>query len=60
MGLDWFLVPIVVLLLMPAAVFGKAKPHEYNVANVWAWVHRVTAYGGAVAFAVAGAVGACT
>ena len=43
--------------LISAAVFGKAKPHEYNVRNVWAWVHRVTAYGGAVAFAVAGAVG---
>src|SRR4051812_6246220 len=56
-GLDWFLVPVIAMLLISAAVFGKAKPHEYNVGNVWAWVHRVTAYGGAVAFAVAGAVG---
>jgi ABC-type uncharacterized transport system permease subunit len=57
-GLDWFLLPTAVLLLVAAAVFGVAKPHEYQVHNVWLWVHHVTAYGGAVAFAVAGAVGA--
>jgi ABC-type uncharacterized transport system permease subunit len=57
-GLDWFVAPIVVLLLVAAAVFGRTKPHEYDVRSVWLWTHRVTAYGGAVAFAVAGAVGA--
>jgi ABC-type uncharacterized transport system permease subunit len=57
-GLDWFVTPIVVLLLVSAAVFGRAKPHEYDVRSVWLWTHRVTAYGGAIAFAVAGAVGA--
>ncbi len=57
-GLDWFVLPIAVLLLASAAVFGRAKPHEYNVQNVWLWVHHVTSYAGAVAFAVAGAVGA--
>ena len=57
-GLEWFVIPIVILLLVSAAVFGKARPHEYNqVGNVWAWTHLVTSYGGAVAFAVAGAVG---
>jgi ABC-type uncharacterized transport system permease subunit len=56
-GLDSFLMPIVVLLLVAAAVFGRATPHEY-VPHAWWWVHRVTAYGGAVAFAVACAVGA--
>jgi ABC-type uncharacterized transport system permease subunit len=56
-GLDWFITPIVILLLIAAAVFGRAKPHGY-IPTTWAWVHRVTAYGGAVAFAVAGAVGA--
>jgi ABC-type uncharacterized transport system permease subunit len=55
-GLDWFVLPIVVLLLVCAAVFGKAQPHEYKD-SVWHWVHRITSYGGAVAFAVAGAVG---
>lgn len=57
-GLDWFLLPVVVLLLIAAAVFGSAQPHEYNVKNIWLWVHRVSAYGGALAFAVAFAVGA--
>jgi ABC-type transport system involved in cytochrome c biogenesis permease subunit len=56
-GLDWFILPIVELLLAAAAVFGREKPHEY-VGTVWAWVHRVTAYGGTAAFAVAAAVGA--
>jgi ABC-type uncharacterized transport system permease subunit len=57
-GLDWFVMPIVILLLVGAAVFGRTKPHEYDVRSVWLWTHRVTAYGGAVGFAVAGAVGA--
>lgn len=57
-GLDWFVSPIVVLLLVSAAVFGRTNPHEYDVRSVWLWTHRVTAYGGAVAFAIAGAVGA--
>lgn len=55
-GLDWFVMPIVVALLAAAAVFGRERPHEY-LDSTWSWVHRVTAYGGAVAFAVAGAVG---
>jgi ABC-type uncharacterized transport system permease subunit len=56
-GLDWFVMPIVILLLVGAAVFGRATPHEY-VGSTWTWVHLVTAFGGALAFAVAGAVGA--
>jgi ABC-type uncharacterized transport system permease subunit len=55
-GLDWFLMPIVILLLISAAVFGSAKPHAY-VTTTWSWVHRGTAFAGIVAFAVAGAVG---
>lgn len=55
-GLDWFVMPIVILLLLAAAVFGRATPHEY-LDTTWSWVHRVTAYAGAVAFAVAGAAG---
>ncbi len=55
-GLDWFVLPISILLLIFAAIFGRATPHEY-VDSTWSWVHRVSAYGGAVAFAIAGAVG---
>jgi len=50
-GLDWFLMPIVALLFVAAAVFGRAKPHEY-LRTTWSLVHRLTAYGGAGAFAV--------
>ena len=56
-GLDWFVMPIVVLLLACAAVFGRATPHDYTE-TTWSWLHRVTAYGGAVAFAIACATGA--
>jgi ABC-type uncharacterized transport system permease subunit len=55
-GLDWFTTPIVILLLIAAGVFGRTKPHEY-ISTTWSWVHRVSAYGGALAFFVAGAVG---
>jgi ABC-type uncharacterized transport system permease subunit len=56
-GLDWFVMPMAILLLIAAGVFGRTGYHSY-VAGAWSWVHRVTAYGGAVAFAIAGAVGA--
>ena len=56
-GLDWFVWPIVIVLLVAALVFGKAKPQPY-VDTTWSWVHRITAYGGTLAFAIAGAAGA--
>jgi len=56
-GLDWFVMPIVILLMSAAAIFGSARPHDY-ARDTWNWVHRVSAYGGAVAFAIAGAAGA--
>jgi ABC-type uncharacterized transport system permease subunit len=56
-GLEWFVMPIVILLLIGAAVFGSARPHEY-VRDAWSWVHRLGAFGGAAAFAVAAAAGA--
>ncbi len=56
-GLDWFVGPIIVLLLVGAVLFGAREYRTYGQ-NVWQWVHRVSAYGGAVAFAVAAAGGA--
>jgi len=56
-GLDWFVVPIVIVLLIAAVVLDKAKPQEY-ADTTWSWVHRVTSYSGAAAFAIAGASGA--
>lgn len=55
-GLDWFLLPVVILLLLAAVLFGQTQPHQY-VNSTWSWTHRISAYGGAVAFAVAGAAG---
>jgi ABC-type uncharacterized transport system permease subunit len=59
-ALDWFVMPLVILLLVFAGIFGRTEYHEYHsvVADTWAWVHRVTSYGGAVAFAIAAASGA--
>ncbi len=56
-ALDWFVLPVVILLLLAAAVFGRVEYHDY-VNSTWSWLHRVTAYGGAVAFAIAAAAGA--
>jgi ABC-type uncharacterized transport system permease subunit len=59
-GLDWFVMPVVIVLLGAAAFFGTSEFHEYQTLgrDTWIWVHRVTAYGGAAAFAVAAPVGA--
>ena len=58
-GLEWFVMPIVIVLLVSAGVFGRFEPQGYRQVreDLWMWVHRVTAYGGAVAFAVAAAGG---
>ncbi len=45
-GLDGFLAPIIVVLLSGAAVFGRAKPHEY-LGTTWSWAHRGSSYAGA-------------
>ncbi len=56
-GIDLFLLPVVIVILVAAAVFGRTKPHQY-LPTTWLWVHLATAFGGAVAFAIAGAAGA--
>lgn len=56
-ALDWFIMPVVILLLLCAAVFGRTEFHRY-VGTAWTSVHRVTSYTGAVAFAIAAAAGA--
>lgn len=59
-GLDSFVTPIVVLLLLAAGIFGRLDFHEYqrHVRVTWLWVHWVSAYGGAAALAIAAAGGA--
>lgn len=56
-GLEWFVMPLVIVLLTAAAVLGGAKPQQY-VDTTWSWVHRATSYVGALGFAIAGAGGA--
>lgn len=56
-GLDWFVMPIVVLFLSFAVIFGRTTPHVY-VNRSWQWVHMAAVNAGALAFAVAGAAGA--
>jgi ABC-type transport system involved in cytochrome c biogenesis permease subunit len=55
-ALNGFVLPIVVALLLGAGIFGRIQPHEY-VASTWSGVHRLSAYGGAAAFAVAASGG---
>jgi ABC-type uncharacterized transport system permease subunit len=55
-GIDWFVMPVVLLLLIASLFVG---PHTARyVSDAWSWVHRVSAYGGALAFAIAAASGA--
>jgi ABC-type transport system involved in cytochrome c biogenesis permease subunit len=56
-ALDLFLLPVVVLMLAGALLFGSTKPDVYRADSFWSWSHRLSSYGGAVAFAVAGAGG---
>lgn len=56
-GLDWFVMPIVILFLLFAMIFGTTVPREYaNLSRLG--VHTVSAFGGVVAFGVAAAAGA--
>jgi len=56
-GLDWFLLPIAVLLLVAAVVFGALRPSEYPLGNAWYNVHLFSTFGGVAAFAISAAVG---
>src|ERR1700729_3132677 len=50
-ALEWFLIPVVVGLLVCAAVFGRTESHPY-VGRAWTYVHLLTSFAGAAAFAV--------
>lgn len=55
-GLDWFVMPIVVLLLVGAAITGRTNWKTYPE-SLWIWVHLAGVFGGTAVFAVAGAAG---
>ena len=56
-ALDWFLMPVVILLLAGAAVLGRTDFRPY-VGKTWMTVHLLSSFGGAVAFGIAAASGA--
>lgn len=56
-GLDFFVIPVVLLLIVLAIVFGQTRPHAYTE-TPWAILHITSNGGGFVAFAIAGALGA--
>ncbi|MGD0461387.1 MAG: cytochrome c biogenesis protein CcsA [Tepidisphaeraceae bacterium] len=57
-GLDWFLMPIAVLMLAAAGLFGEIKPGAYQSDELWRLAHRMSTFGGVAAFGVAAGVGA--
>ena len=56
-ALDWFVMPIVILLLLSAVVFGRTEFHHY-VGQAWTSIHLISNLAGAAAFAIAAASGA--
>ena len=54
--IDWIANPIVALLLVGAAAFGRARPHVYTD-TLWASTHRVSLFISAIAFAFAACAG---
>lgn len=54
-GLDLFVLPGAMGMLIAAAILGSLEPREY-VTTTWSLVHRISTYGGTLAFVIAGAV----
>jgi ABC-type transport system involved in cytochrome c biogenesis permease subunit len=57
-GLDWFLIPVVIVLLICSALFGISPSNSGNPASVWELAHRTSSFAGMAAFGLAAAVGA--
>ncbi|MGA2497149.1 MAG: cytochrome c biogenesis protein CcsA [Tepidisphaeraceae bacterium] len=59
-GLDWFLMPAVVGLLIAAGIVARLDYTTYHPIfySTYLWVHRITSYSGTAAFVVAAASGA--
>jgi ABC-type transport system involved in cytochrome c biogenesis permease subunit len=55
-ALDWFVMPIVIAVLISAAVIGRTEYRSY-VDRAWTYMHYATSFTGAAFFAVAAASG---
>jgi ABC-type transport system involved in cytochrome c biogenesis permease subunit len=57
-GLDWFLMPIVILMLLCSALLEIFRPNAYEPAGIWDLTHRASIFAGIAVFGVAAGVGA--
>ena len=57
-GLDWFLMPIVIAMLLYSALFGILHRGTLEPAGIWDMAHSASSFAGAAAFGVAAGVGA--
>src|SRR5580704_7648348 len=57
-GLDWFLMPIVIAMLLYSALFGIMHSAAREPAGIWDMAHSASSFAGAAAFGVAAGVGA--
>ena len=57
-GLDWFLMPIVIVMLLCAALLGESAQGVYEPAGIWDLTHCASNFAGMAAFGVAAGVGA--
>lgn len=56
-GIEWFVMPVVILLLLAAAFFGTFLPQTYT-RNVWMGIHLFSVFMSPLLFTIAAAVGA--
>ena len=59
-ALDWFLMPVVIGLLVAAAVLGRTNFQPYlnpYVGRTWTYTHHLTSFAASAAFAIAAAAG---
>jgi ABC-type transport system involved in cytochrome c biogenesis permease subunit len=52
-GLDWFLLPVVTVLLVCSALFGISPSTARQSAGLWDLIHRTSSFAGMAAFGVA-------
>lgn len=55
--LEWLIMPVVIMLLLLAGHFGTTKPHAY-LPTTYSLLHRIAIFAGALAFMIAGVMGA--
>jgi ABC-type transport system involved in cytochrome c biogenesis permease subunit len=57
-GLDWFLMPVVIAMLVYSALFGIMHSSTLEPTGIWDMAHSASSFAGAAAFGVAAGLGA--